>query len=125
MCRQIEAKAQARKAAAGKFENLNFVREVVADDMNTKLPCSVTLPILVLACWYTRAAIGPLDLANLALQGNLPYMDFGEQNKAIFEPYGDVFHEQFLTPSGAIGSPCFCCWHPALGIRGHNSSKRF
>jgi len=64
------------------------------------LPLSTTLAVALLACWVAREAVGPLDLAQLALDGELQYLNFSEMTVEPLAPHAAVFTRNFLTPSG-------------------------
>jgi hypothetical protein len=65
------------------------------------LPYSVTLSIVLLACWHQREAVSPLDLVRWTLNGELPYLDFPTRCRDALLQCQGVMTQGFLTPSGA------------------------
>lgn len=99
MCRAIEELAESRRVPDGRFQGFNLLRDAAQDKITTALPYSITLSIIVLACWLVREAIGPLEVVRYALHGRLPYLDFSKFCKDKIMPT-KICTIDFLHPTG-------------------------
>lgn len=74
------------------------------------LPYSVTLSILLLACWQLREAVSPLDIVRWSLDGELPYLTFGADEHALLDPHTrSIVSHAFLMPAGREGCLALNC----------------
>ncbi|KAL4546410.1 hypothetical protein Ndes2526B_g01633 [Nannochloris sp. 'desiccata'] len=87
-----------------RFRDFSVARTVIQEELVQALPLSTTLLISFLACWHAREAIGPLDIVQGALNGQLPYLTFATDCKEILEPFRSAIAPSLITPNG-VPSP--------------------
>jgi hypothetical protein len=102
--RQRHAEGTGRRGAklAPVLSTFATQKTIAETALTSSLPIGLTLSLLFLAAWHVRSpCASPLDLVTWALDGQLPYLDFGQRYKELLAPFSSVLYkESFLYPGG-------------------------
>lgn len=64
------------------------------------LPISVTLAICFLSCICTGEDVDPLDISQLALNGDIPYLGFFDDTFQASKELQKIVSRSFILPNG-------------------------
>lgn len=126
----IEEKKQAAGIVSGSFRDHSIVRTLVEEQLRVvsilvvrseaaalrgnpltnsifslvsqTMPLSLTLAVSLLGCWQAREAVSPLDIAQAALNGQLPYLNCEATVQGTVGPFSAVLGRNLFSPAGKL-----------------------